>query len=306
MREIGTVSNARDGERLRDYLLTLGIRSRVDPQPDKAAVWVYDEDQRDRARGELERFLANPTDPRYEQAAIAARELERQAQIDEKRYRKNVIDVRSRWDAGGAARRPVTFLLIGISIAVAVVSQFGKNAATNPWTQELFITQPVEVDGKLVGFLATLDRTLHDQWWRLVTPIFLHFGVMHLLFNMFVMVDLGTQVELRRGSWRMLLLVLAIAVASNLTQFFWSGPQFGGLSGVAYGLFGYIWMQSRFAPASGFFLHPNTVLLMMVWFVLCFFPQIIGNVANAAHAGGLACGVLLGLAPVVWSRLQRL
>ena len=45
-------------------------------------------------------------------------------------------------------------------------------------------------------------------------------------------------------------LVLVIAALSNLGQYFVSGPNFCGISGVVYGLFGYIWMKGRFDPAS--------------------------------------------------------
>ena len=82
-------------------------------------------------------------------------------------------------------------------------------------------------------------------------------------------------------------MVLAIAVVSNLCQYLYDGPLFGGMSGVAYGLFGYIWIKSRVEPSSGFYMHQTTVMVMLVWFVLCFTP-VLGGVANGAHAAGLA------------------
>jgi GlpG protein len=151
------------------------------------------------------------------------------------------------------------------------------------------------------GGLATpgLRATLTQQPWRLVTPIFIHFGVLHLLFNMFMVSDLGNQVEARRGSWRMLALVLAIAIPSNVAQYLYSNPLFGGLSGVAYGLFGYIWMKSRFDPGSGFYLHQRDVTIMLLWFVLCM-VGVIGHVANVVHGVGLAVGMVIGIAPTIW------
>jgi len=65
---------------------------------------------------------------------------------------------------------------------------------------------------------------------------------------------------------------------------------FGGMSGVVYGLLGYIWLRGKFDPGSGLYLHPSTVTMMAIWFVACFTP-IIPHVANAAHAAGLVMGL---------------
>ncbi len=97
-----------------------------------------------------------------------------------------------------------------------------------------------------------------------MTPIFLHFGLIHLLFNMVFLYQLGGMIEARRGPWRYLLLGLVCAVLSNIAQYGlstigWEDGRFvvqmpglfGGMSGVLYGLFGYIWMKSRYEPALG-------------------------------------------------------
>jgi GlpG protein len=97
-----------------------------------------------------------------------------------------------------------------------------------------------------------------------------------------------------RQSWRMLaVLVLVIAVGSNLAQFFYAGPVFGGMSGVVYGLLGYIWMRGKFDPGSGLYLHPTTVTMMIIWFLACFTP-FIPHVANGTHAAGLVIGLAWG------------
>ena len=87
--------------------------------------------------------------------------------------------------------------------------------------------------------------------------------------------------------------VLVIAVLSNLAQYYISGPYFCGISGVVYGLFGYIWMKGKFDPASGFYLHPQTVMMMLIFFVLCL-TQLIPGIANTVHGVGLAVGVAWG------------
>ena len=89
-------------------------------------------------------------------------------------------------------------------------------------------------------------------------------------------------------------MLLALAVFSNLVQVFVSRhPFFGGMSGVVYGLFGYIWIKSRFDPRDRFHISQQNVNLMLIWFAICFTP-LLGNVANGGHAGGLVLGAVMG------------
>jgi GlpG protein len=105
--------------------------------------------------------------------------------------------------------------------------------------------------------------------------------------------DLGTMIEVRQGSLFLGLQVLVIGVISNLAQYFWSGPNFVGMSGVVYGLLGYIWIRGRFDPASGLSLNQGVVTMMIFWFFLCL-TGVVGNVANATHAAGLISGMAWG------------
>jgi GlpG protein len=88
-------------------------------------------------------------------------------------------------------------------------------------------------------------------------------------------------------------LTLVLGGLSNLAEFLVSGPSFGGMSGVVYGLLGYIWMQGRFNPASRLSLQPQTVTFMIVWFFVCL-AGLVGPIANTAHGVGLAVGVAWG------------
>ena len=192
--------------------------------------------------------------------------------------------------------------LVAISCGVALAFGFGEGAAGIVRLSDLWFRVPVIADGHVLDF-ASLSATLQGQLWRLVTPIFIHMFPMHLVFNMFATVDLGSQIESRIGSWRMAGMVLLIAIVSNCGQDWWDGPLFGGMSGVAYGLFGYIWIRGRIEPASGFFMQPTTVMVMMVWLVLCY-TGMLGAVANAAHTFGLAAGAALAFVPSAWRRLS--
>lgn len=177
---------------------------------------------------------------------------------------------------------PVTLALIAISVVVALLSKLGSSEAV---LMPLFIADPYSH-----GFQSILS----GQVWRLITPIFIHFGVLHILFNMMWLWDLGLVIELRKGHLFMLLFVFVVGIASNLAQFVLTGsPFFGGMSGVVYGLLGYIWIHGRVNPRFGVTLHKPVVIMMLAWFVLCWFG-IFGPIANWAHTAGLIMGVALG------------
>ncbi len=177
---------------------------------------------------------------------------------------------------------PLTIALIAICLAVGLLSKLG---ASFELLRYLIIT---EAPGQ------GLPEVVSGQVWRLLTPIFIHFGIMHLVFNMMWLWDLGRLIESRSGIWFLAIFMLIAGVASNLAQFFFTGsPFFGGMSGVVYGLLGYVWMQGKLNPRFGYGLHQSTAIMMLVWFVLCW-TGVLGAIANWAHTAGLLIGVAWG------------
>ncbi|HTQ39251.1 MAG TPA: rhomboid family intramembrane serine protease, partial [Pirellulales bacterium] len=81
---------------------------------------------------------------------------------------------------------------------------------------------------------------------------------------------------------------------------------FGGMSGVVYGLLGYLWMKSWFQPQLKLFVSNGIVLFLVGWLVLGWtglLDQLVGSsVANWAHTVGLLAGMAVGFAPVAWRR----
>lgn len=293
MRQLATLPNADAARTLADHLLTLRIDTQLDKQPDGWAVWVRDEDHLAQARKELEEYLRQPNDPRYSASAREAEALRREKAGAEKAYHRRQDRFNRRMS--GIAGERWTLTLIIASILISVLTSSGTVPGL---VQKLSIARYV-ISEKEISTLG-LAPIWHGEIWRLVTPIFLHFGILHLLFNMYALHDLGGPIERRRGSVRYLALVLVLAVVSNLVQYFYRGPFFGGMSGVVFGLFGYIWMKARFQPEAGLSIHPSSVTYLMVWFFLCM-TGLVGPIANGAHVGGLIAGMLLGYAPTVWS-----
>jgi GlpG protein len=142
-----------------------------------------------------------------------------------------------------------------------------------------------------------LPEVRRGEIWRLFTPSIIHLGFLHIIFNMLWLRDLGSMIEARQGALTLAVLVLVFAVLSNFGQYYVSGPGFGGMSGVVYGLLGYIWIRGKMDPGSGLFLHPSTVNMMLIWFVLCYtglLGPLVGGIANTTHAVGLAAGISWG------------
>lgn len=139
-----------------------------------------------------------------------------------------------------------------------------------------------------------LSDVMNGQIWRLFSPMFMHFNIVHLAFNMLWLLSLGTIMERVQGSWVIIFVVFMTAGLSNVAQFYATGPAFGGMSGVVYGLLGYIWMQSRFNPWFFMKLRKEIVLMMLIWFVVCW-TGLVGNIANVAHTVGLLAGIIWGL-----------
>lgn len=138
------------------------------------------------------------------------------------------------------------------------------------------------------------SAVLHGQWWRVITPIFLHMNLLHILFNMLWFKDLGNVIEYNFSIRFYLLFVFFVGVVSNLLQYLVQGPSFGGMSGVLYGMLGFLWVFKRGHSNFSFGIPDRDMTIMLVWFVLCL-TGFLGPIANLAHAGGLSAGMLLAL-----------
>ena len=148
--------------------------------------------------------------------------------------------------------------------------------------------------------VLSFDSLEASSFWRLITPIFLHFGLMHFIFNMFWLIYFGSKLERGTGSIQLFLLVIVIGLFSNISQYLWSGSdQFGGMSGSIYGLLGYLYSYNKIKPTSIYFIPPELFWFMFGWLIFCasgVLEILVGiRVANASHLCGLVLGSLLGI-----------
>ena len=283
-----------------DYLYAQGIGNRIEPARDGTwELWIEAEDQIATAAALLNEYRENPGNPKYQQSVRIAREKRQQQQQENSAAQKRFFDRRKLFLLGGGVGF-FTGILIAISVTTSLVSGFGGNQKPILW---MFISERI-IDGDMVARLNDLREIRHGEVWRLFTPMFIHFGIAHILFNMLWLLDLGTMIEQRQGTRVLCALVLVIASLSNLGQYLWVGPDFGGMSGVVYGLIGYIWLRGKFDPASGLFLHSSTVTMSVIWFFLCL-VGVIAHVANAAHSVGFAVGIAWGYISALAANRRR-
>lgn len=295
MRKIGQLENGGRARTFADYLLVQGIAAETEPAGDGEDapwnVWVLDEDRVEAAKALLSRFRSMPDAEEFETAAAeAAKRRAAEARAAEK------AAVPGRASARRMPEGVATSVLMGLCVLAAVLTRLGDDEA---WVQWLTISAGGGAPADALHFWRSLTQVGEGQVWRLVTPIFLHFSLWHLVLNLLWFRDLGRVLEQKLGGWKLAVLVLALAVVSNLAQFAVAGGNFGGLSGVVYGLFGYLWVRGRMEPGFGTWIHPVTSTMMLLFLALGVFG-LIGPIANTTHFSGLLAGAAFG-----WAAARR-
>ncbi len=191
---------------------------------------------------------------------------------------------------------PATFVLLGLSFLGYVVAGTEIRAGLLHW----FTFQDFVVRDRFLHFVPVLQSWLGGEIWRPLTPMFLHFNIFHIVFNGLWLWEFGRRIEALTGHWQFINLVLVIGVVSNTSEFLWQGASlFGGMSGVIYGLLGYIWQRHRLAPHPLLAIAPGIISFMLLWLVLCMLGTVSwlthAAIANAAHLGGLVTGMFWGV-----------
>ena len=295
MRRVADFDHEKLALRFWGYLKKEGVEASLEQNESEEKkgweIWVTEEDQVNSAISLLHEFQANPEDEKFISNYKSEEKPETNNGSSPKRFKE--FNLREKWQRHDRSTGTITLSIIITSVAVFLLSGMGRNTEL---VGSFFMSE--KMDGHLSEFLS-------GEVWRVFTPIFLHFNFMHILFNMFWLYDLGGQIEKRKGGKFFISFVLLIALISNLTQFILTGPAFGGMSGVVYGLFGYVWVKTRLDPADGFRLDPTVAIIMFGFFLLCF-TGLFGGIANWAHAGGLAVGLAWGYGSAYrWNQGKR-
>lgn len=286
MRQIGNLADEKQAKLFSDHLVANRVHNEIEEDRGTWAIWIKDEEQVDDAKARLERFRANPAATEFRSAHSGANEVRAADEQDMANYRRRV---RSRSGIfpkfGGYGIGPLTFGLIFLCIGFAVYSKLGYDRDVY---RRFVLADPENADGTF------LPEVRAGQYWRLVSPIFVHFGPLHLVFNLIWFFQLGSMIEARRGTLTFAMLVLVTATVPLIAEYLLSRPGYvGGMSGVVYGLAGYIWMLGKYDQASGVYLDRASIQWLLIWLIVCF-TGAVGPIANVAHVAGLVIGMIWG------------
>lgn len=267
MQKLLVTRNADMMKRLHTYLQRRGIPVTVSENGNQLELWLTQSSYSALAKDLINAFKADPD--------AAEAELNSTATEPQARQKLPSITQQLLQQAG----------FVTISFAALVTLVFA-----------LLNTQLANVIFDLLRISDTFTDLPWAQPWRFLTPTLLHFSLLHFLFNVFWWWYLGGRFERFYGSSYLLIALIFCGVFSNLMQFMVSGPYFGGLSGVVYGLFGLAVVVSWQRPRHPLFLPVGLIVFMLVWLLLGYTDLLWVSVANTAHSAGLIAGLVLGIA----------
>jgi rhomboid protease GluP len=147
----------------------------------------------------------------------------------------------------------------------------------------------VKISGMGINYLIA-----DGDWWRFVTPMFLHGGFMHILFNMFCLFVFGPELEKLTGKMRFTTLYMLSGIFANVATYFFQDLSYAhlGASGAIFGIFGafgaLVYYTKRSMPQLRQIILPIIVISVIMTFVG-------PNINATAHIAGLVVGFLIGL-----------
>jgi len=144
----------------------------------------------------------------------------------------------------------------------------------------------------LIEFGATFNVAIEaGEWWRLITPIFLHIGFLHLIMNVFSLYYIGTMVEKLYGHWRYTVIFLVSGIVGCLASFLTNPTLAAGASGAIFGMFGALIFFGINYPKVFMKTIGGSILSLLA--INLAFGFILDGVDNAGHIGGLVGGFLI-------------
>ncbi|GLY04970.1 rhomboid family intramembrane serine protease [Actinoplanes sp. NBRC 101535] len=149
--------------------------------------------------------------------------------------------------------------------------------------------------GEVLGLALYADGEVHGiaqgEWWRLITGMFLHYGVLHLLLNMMLVVQLGRYLEAQLGPLRFAALYLLAGLGGNVAAYVFQAPNqpSAGASTATFGLVIAMIVVNRRLLRDTSSLMPLLIINLIITFT-------IPNISIAGHLGGLAAGAAASFA----------
>ena len=265
MKCITQFTNPRMAQAFVDYMATRGVRLHIKQQEHSYELWLDDDDQLTVTESELSQFVRDPNHPRYQAASWQSGTTRLRME-----YPRGQFLTHLRERAG-----PLTMSVMAICVVIFILMQIIGDETVLSW-----LSWP---DGPGQYF----------QVWRWVSHIFLHFSLLHIVFNLLWWWYLGGAIEKRLGSGKLFVITVISALLSGWMQAKFSGIWFGGLSGVVYALMGYCWLRGERDPQSGVFLERGLIVFSVLWLVVGYYGLFGMDIANMAHFTGLLVGLAM-------------
>jgi len=200
-------------------------------------------------------------------------------------------------------KAPLSLVLIAVCGVLLLLAPLNANPMSD------LVRSMLYPDFSFGTRIINLDRVVETfsltYFMKMISPILLHGGLIHLAFNMLWLWEFGRRIEAVQASWIMFILIIFVALFSNTVQFIYGGSNlFGGMSGVVYGLFGYIVMWQLIDPAKRLALPGALVVFLLISLVIMTAIDL-AMIADEAHIGGLVAGAVFGALTALFSRIKR-
>ncbi|MBH0068677.1 rhomboid family intramembrane serine protease GlpG [Pseudoalteromonas sp. NZS100] len=259
MIELGSLNNPRAAQGFIDYLKSQGLDAKIHSADGSNVIISVTEEDFHQVQPLWAEFTQNPNHERYQQAS---------------------------WDVG-STQSPLKYQGQSLNL----MTRFKALSWLN---QTVSIVSVIIYFAFLLGGFETIYTMMQfkpTQPLSWLTPALVHFSAMHIVFNLIWWISLGDNIEKQCGKLSLIGLFLVTALISNWAQYLMVGPNFGGLSGVVYGLLGFCWIHSFLNPNKPALVSTAIVGFMLIWLVLGFADVLFVGMANWAHLGGLVSGM---------------
>ena len=185
----------------------------------------------------------------------------------------------------------VTGILIGLNILAFLVCLIVATALCVGFFRNI-----VEMNPKILYWMGAKHNNaiiFHGEYYRLVTPMFLHSGIVHLLFNMYALYILGDFIERIYGAKKYLVIYFVSGIVASIFSLYFSPVMGVGASGAIFGLLGAALVfayneKDRIGKA----LVTNIIVIILL---NVFIGLSMSNIDISAHFGGFIAGAILGL-----------
>lgn len=259
MIELGSINNPRAAQGFIDYIKSQGLHGELRSSDGHTVIICITSEHFHQAHPLWQEFVVNPNHPRYQDASWQVGSTESPLT-----YQGQSLKLKERFKALSWLNQTVTLVCVGVYIA--------------------FLLGGFEAIYGVLQFNPNQPLT----W---LTPAIVHFSAVHLIFNIIWWISLGNGIEKLTGKSTLVGLFLVTALFSHWGEFLTVGPNFGGLSGVVYGLLGYSWIYRALNPKQPSLVSNAIIGFMLIWLILGFAEMLPVGMANWAHLGGLLSGM---------------